>query len=164
MKKKLIIVYLLYLSIITGYIFINYYEEHRETVSAQVYYVDSDMLRLVPVECNVLQDKLQNQAEAIVTELIKGKDKIEKVRRMIPKDRECMSVHVERDTAIVNIKNPDAFPDGRVAENLIVYQIVNSLTSVPGIDKVQFTVKGEKIRDFKGFMDMRETYIADLYV
>lgn len=164
MKRKIIVIYLLYLSIITGYLFMNYYEEHKETVPATVYYIDSDMLRLVPVECNILKDKPQKQAEDIVSALIRGKDKIKKVRRMIPEDKESISVLVEGDTAIVDIKNPDDFPDGRVAENLIVYQIVNSLTSVSGIDKVQFTVRGEKMRDFKGFMDMRETYIADLYV
>ena len=164
MKKKFIIIYLLYLSIITGYIFINIYTPQKDTVSTQVYYIDSDMLRLVPTDLTVAEKKPQKQAEIIISKLIDGKDNVKKIKRMIPKNPACMSVQVNFNTAIVDIKKAEEFPDGRVAEGLVVYQIVNSLTSIEGIDEVKFTINGETSRDFKGFMDMRETYIADLYV
>ena len=163
MKKKFIIIYLLYLSIITGYIFINSQKDYNR-VQAQVYYIDSDMLRLISVDCDLKEKQPEKQAKEIISELIKGKDNIKKVKRMIPSGSDCIDVRVCDDTAIVDIKNPEDFPDGRVAENLVVYQIVNSLTSVCGIEKVRFTIDGKTLKDFKGFMDMRETYIADLYV
>ena len=47
---------------------------------------------------------------------------------------------------------------------LIVYQIVNSLTSIDGIDNVRFTVDGKVKKEYAGFIDMRETFIPDYFV
>ncbi len=131
--------------------------------TVEIYYVDNDMLRLIPVEVPVKKQSAQKDAEFVLDKLIEGDDTNPKVRRLIPKEKGCVTVQVENDTAIVNFSQTmlDAPFEGRDLEVLAVYQIVNSMTSVEGITTVKFTINGERQADFKGFLDMKETFIPD---
>lgn len=55
-------------------------------------------------------------------------------------------------------------PQSRELEKLLVYQLVNSLTSIEGIEYVQFTVDGDTKKGFAGFVDMREIFVADYLI
>ena len=144
----------------------NVFADTRKLSEPEVYFVDSEMFRLVSVDFPCNKENRQKQAEAVISELILGRDKNKKIKRMIPFEKDCLLVKVKDDTAYVDIKEDciDKFPDGRVSEVLAVYQIVNSLTSIDGIVKVRFTIGGETKKEFKGFIDMRETFIPDYYV
>ena len=102
----------------------------------------------------------QGEAREVIAALIRGFDENPKIRRLIPKIRGCMSVRVEGNTAHVNITNAMVknHPEGRILEQLTVYSFVNSLTSIRGVDNVQFTVDGKIRRDFMGYMDMRGAF------
>ena len=52
----------------------------------------------------------------------------------------------------------------RDLEYLFVYQIVNSLTSIEGIDAVNFKIDGKIQKKFKGFVDMREVFVPDYFM
>ena len=69
-------------------------------------------------------------------------------------------------TAYVNIKEKmiSSHPDGRELELLTVYQIVNSLTSIEGIENVRFSINGRVQKNFMGYLDMREIFTSDLTV
>ena len=166
MRKKVYLIYGLYIAVISLLLAMNVFADTKELSEPEVYFVDSDMFRLVSVDFPCTKESRQKQAEAVISELISGKDKNKKITRMIPKDEECLLVKIKDDTAYVDIKEEsvDKFPDGRVSEVLTVYQIVNSLTSIDGVVKVKFTIGGKTKKEFKGFIDMRETFIPDYYV
>ena len=67
--------------------------------------------------------------------------------------------------AYVDIKQElaDKHPEGRDLELLTVYSIVNSLTGLDGIVNVRFTIDGKRQKDFKGYIDMRETFYSGLF-
>lgn len=136
------------------------------TQIAQLYFIDSDMLRLIPSDFEVTAESPDAAARAVIAELIKGRDQNPKIRRLIPNIPDCMSVYVSEDIAYVNLTSDFIanHPDGKVLEFLTVYSIVNSLTSLQGIINVRFTIDGRREKDFKGFIDMRETFIPDYYV
>lgn len=50
---------------------------------------------------------------------------------------------------------------GSVGEWFTIYSIVNSLTELDNIKKVQFLIEGEKQQDFKGHMDFSKPFEAD---
>lgn len=134
--------------------------------SVDLYFVDREMMRLVPSECYFSNRNTEQAAKIVIRELIKGRDDNEKIKRMIPDIPKGMSVYVKDMIAYVDISHQmaDQIEKSRLAENLIVYQIVNSLTSIKGIDNVRFTIGGEGRKDLAGFIDMRETFIHDDYV
>ena len=159
-KKTVYIIYLVFM------LLISCSAEDKQIIGTEIYYIDSEMLRLVSVDFDESESTVQKQAEAVINGLIEGADYNVKIRRMIPKISDCLSVRVKENKAYVDISGDsiEHFPDGRVAENLIVYQIVNSLTSIDGIDAVRFTIDGMVQKKFKGFIDMRETFIPDYYI
>ncbi len=138
----------------------------KPMVGVKLYFVDAQMLRLIPLKVYIRDSTPQKEAKIVLDELIRGRDDNPKIRRLIPDIKNCMSVKTDGKMAYVNIKSKMAenHPDGRDLEILTIYSIVNSLTSIDGIDSVRFTIDGKRQKDFKGFIDMRETFIPDYYV
>lgn len=166
--RRFYIIYSIYIALISVFIFYGSgsAENAREMTIPDIYYVDADMLRLVGVSTPCEGKNAQEQAQCVIEKLISGKDQNKKIKRMIPAIKDCLNVHVRGNTAYVDIKESarEYFPDGKIAEELVIYQIVNSLTSIDGIVKVKFTFDGKEEKLFKGFIDMRETFIPDYYV
>lgn len=134
--------------------------------NAELYFVDSGMLRLVKEEYKVGHISRQKAAEKVIKELIRGRDGNEKILRLIPDIKKGMTVKVKNNTATVNLTKEfiESHSDERQHEILTVFAIVNSLTSIDGIDNVKFTIEGKPEKRFKGFIDMRETFIPDYYI
>lgn len=140
--------------------------ESAETVQVKLYFTDADFMRLIPEHASIKKTDVQNEARAVIRELIKGRDKNPKIRRLIPDIKRCMTVSTRDGIAYVDItqKMIDVHPEGREAERLTVYQIVNSLMSIDGIVCVRFTVNGSVQKNFMGYIDMREPFTADFAV
>lgn len=134
--------------------------------TADVYFVDKSLMRLLPAKIYLPDVSTEKAAKKVIEELIKGRDTNPKILRLIPNSKRCMTVKVENDTAYVNLtkKLIKEHPDGANQEILTVYAIVNSLTSIDGIKKVKFTIDGKEKADFKGNIDMRETFVPDFNV
>lgn len=133
----------------------------------ELYFVDSEMLRLIPNKVYIDSKKsVEKTAKMVIAELIKGKDNNPKILRTIPKIKNGLTVKVKNDTAYVNLskKFVQAHSDNSIHETLTVYSIVNSLASVEGITKIKFTIDGKSEEHFKGRIDMRETFVPDYMV
>ena len=139
---------------------------HISTNEIKVYFVDAEMMRLIPVKTTMPRTSAEKTARCVLDALIKGHDDNPKIRRLIPREKNCMTVKVKDKTAYVDLKSSmfASHPDGRDPEILTVYSIVNSLTDIDGIENVRFTIDGEVKKDFMGYVDMRETFIPDYYV
>lgn len=131
--------------------------------TVDIYFIDKELFRLVPLEVGVKDMSVQKTAEFVVKQLIEGRDDNPKIRRILPSTKGCIDVSVKDGAAYVDLSDEvvKTHPGGRELEVLTVYQIVNSLTSVEGIEAVRFTIDGKSQEDFKGFIDMRETFLPD---
>ncbi len=137
-----------------------------QMIETPLYFVDSEMMRLIGVKTSIPKMNTERTAQMVLDLLIAGRDENPKIRRIIPKIDDGMSVKVVDEIAYVDIKEEivSAHPDGRDLEMLTVYSIVNSLTTIEGITNVRFTINGVVQKDFKGHIDMRETFIPDYLV
>lgn len=161
--KKIIFAVILIIGFSTIFFSCN---NHQTMVGVKLYFVDSEMLRLLPVEIYISDTTPQKKAQAVIDELIQGRDDNPKILRTIPNIKNCMSVKVKDTTAYVDISKEmtEAHPDSRELELLTVYSIVNSLTGIEGITTVRFTIDHEVSKDFMGYIDMRETFIPDYFI
>ncbi len=134
-------------------------DEVRKT-EVTLYFVDAEINRLLPYTCELIDADPQHMAEAAVEMLIEGRDDNDKIRRLIPKDKSCISTRVDGGTAYVDLSSDitETLPYSRDIEKLFIYQIVDTLTGIKGIRFVKFTVDGVVKKDFMGYYDMRETY------
>lgn len=163
--KKFRIIYLIYLIIITVVGCAPVRRTSADLVKVNVYFADKQMMRLVPVDYYISEGSEKFKCEKILAELTRERDYDSNIRRILPHE-DSVSVEVKDSVAIVDIRSEyfSEFEKVRAMENLIVYQIVNSLTTVEGVSRVEFLIDGEKKKNFFGFMDMREAFIPDYYV
>ncbi len=134
-----------------------------EYESVPIYFVDSQMLRLVGVQTQIEKSDVNSQAKEVIKTLIEGHDDNKKIRRVLPKVKNGMTVKVFEGIAYVDIKEEMAQEQekGRDIENLAIYSVVNSLTEIDGIKAVRFTIDGITREDYAGFVDMRDTFAYD---
>ena len=164
--KKFRVIYLIYLIIITILGFMPAKRTSSEMNKITIYFADKQMMRLVPVDYYISSKKPQKCADFVLNELVKERNYDSNIRRILPGDEDALSVDIKNDIAIVNLKSI-CFSDmekGKLQEQLIVYQLVNSLSSIQGIKRVKFLIDGDLKKDLFGFMDMRESYIPDYCV
>ena len=162
MQKKIIGIIIVLLCILLA----GCEEKHDETPNTSVYYIDSELLMLIGVPTYCEGENNQEIAENILLKLRAGQDFNKKIKRQIPDIDNGMTVRVSEKTAFVNLSSEfvEKHAEGRIPEKLTVYQIVNSLTSVDGIDFVKFTINNKESKCFKGFIDMREIFSHKDYV
>lgn len=164
MKKIVFIVFVLLFGLIVGEKYTP--DAKTDNMTAKIYYIDQSMQRLIPVEITVKNTSKEVLAENVVEKLIEGNDKNKKIMRIIPKNKSSINVNVIKNTAYVDLKKEftDNLSDNRNHNILAVYQIVNSLSSIDGIDYVKFTFDGEVEKGFISKFDMREAFSANYYI
>lgn len=167
-KKKMIISHVLFMLILLigfGLVVISNGIK-MQTQELKIYFVDAQMMRLMPVKTEIPKTTPEKMAQHMLNEIIVGHDENPKIRRLIPNEKNCMTVKVRDKIAYVDMKQPlvDAQIEGRDLELLTIYSIVNSLTGIDGIVNVRFTINGDVQKDFKGHIDMRETFIPDYFI
>ena len=162
--KKLRIIYLFYLIVITLAGCVKEFNTVAEPANITVYYADRQMLKLVPVSYNIEPCRVEKQCRKIIEELTYDRGYNSNIRQMLPED--SVNVRIKDGIVTVNLRSEyfDKTDKNRRFEELIVYQLVNSLSSVEGVSRVEFLIDGKKEKDFFGFIDMREAFIPDYYV
>lgn len=96
LKKNTLIrhfIFLLILAIGFGTVVISQ-NTHTEMTEVKLYYVDAQMLRLIPVKTQIPQMSTQKMAQRIADELVEGYDDNPKIRRIIPNVKHGIKVKV----------------------------------------------------------------------
>ena len=114
-----------------------------------LYFGDEDAEHLVPERRNVEIPAGDTLEKIVVTELIKGPTQAGTMRTL-PQETKLLSIETKDNVCFVNFSKDfvEKHPGGTAAEKLCVYSVVNSLTELGTIDRVQFLIEGEKREDF----------------
>ncbi|MBQ4517413.1 MAG: GerMN domain-containing protein [Clostridia bacterium] len=98
----------------------------------------------------------------VLAELING-PKSQNGARVIPAETKILSVETKESICFINLSEEFVTKNnvGTSAERLTVFSIVNSLTELSNIDKVQFLIEGEK-RDVYHHMVFNEPIERDI--
>ena len=137
-----------------------------EITYTEIYVVDSELTRLIPITERLIKGDAEFMAQQTLRRLIEGYDNNKKIRRIIPDKPGCVSLALDGHVACVNIKTKYVTDKltSRDIEKLFVYQIVNTVTAIDGIDAVKFTLDGSSAKKLAGFLDMRNLYFPDYLV
>ena len=133
-----------------------------QMTETNIYVVDSELMRLLPIETEIIDGAPDFKAGQALRVLINGYDNNRKIRRLIPDDSRSLTLKVRNGCANIDIHTKRLSGiNSRDIERLFIYQLVNTLTSIDGIDTVRFTIDGEQKKRFAGYMDMREIFVHD---
>ena len=136
--------------------------EARPITSVKVvrlYFASSDYTAFNAEDRRIEVNRNQPIEKYVVEEIIKGPrgDKSiatvpadTKVRNVMTQDKVC---YVDLSAEFVSKQNSE-----ETTVYFAIYTIVNSLTRLDNIEKVQFLIEGEKQEDYKGFMDFSKPF------
>lgn len=112
-----------------------------QKASLTLFFASSDGTKLMEEDREVLYTSNTSIEKLVIDQLMKGPND-EELLRTIPENANLISVSTKDGTCFVNFdeKFLDAIPG--IAETIQIYSIVNSLSELPNINKVQFTING----------------------
>ncbi len=114
-----------------------------------LYFGDEMAEHLVPERRNVDIAAGDTVEKIIVEELLKGPSEVGNIRT-IPQETKLLSIETKDNVCFVNFSKDfvDKHSGGTAGEQLTIFSIVNSLTELGTIDRVQFLIEGEKREEF----------------
>lgn len=133
----------------------------RETVT--LYFIDEDYVitgdesgEIVLTEEREIEYGDTSLEQAVVNELMVGPEG-DGLYTLIPENVELLGVEVEDGTAFVDFSN-EGLSGGSMEETFTITQIVNSLTDLDTVDRVQFLVDGQKAETLMGHIEISEPF------
>lgn len=147
---------------LAGHVIFNQPFTRNENIIGQrirLYFSDKDANFLVP-EYMDIQRKEPNIIKRIVQELIKGPmdPSLKPTMTAGLSEKDVLGAEVDGDTAIVNFSSnlKTMHGGGSAGETMTVYSIVDSITELPNIKRVQILIDGKKQDTLAGHMAIDE--------
>ncbi len=118
-------------------------DEQRKT--AILYFGSENADVLMPEEREILVKSGDTEEKVLFEELQKGPSG-SGLPSPIPEGTRLLSVSTEGDTCTIDLSREfiDNHPGGSAGELMTIYSIVNTMTQLDNIEKVQFLIEGEK--------------------
>lgn len=115
----------------------------------KVYFSEENAEYLVAEERQVISSENEPIERQIINELIKG-PKNKMLHKTIPVEAKLISVETKNNICFVNFSKEliSKHWGGSAGEAMTINSIVNSLTELPNIKKVQFLIEGSKVDTF----------------
>lgn len=120
-------------------------KEPVETKLITLYYANSNADKVVAEKREVEISK-DTQIEKLVFEELQKAPKTEGLYLPIPKGTKLLSASTEGGICTLDLSREfvDNSPGGTAGELMTLYSIINTMTELPDIDKVQFLIEGQK--------------------
>jgi len=138
-------------------------EVRDEQVDVQLYFGDSENAMLRKEKRTVsLRKVLADSPRSIILELMKGPTE-KNLFPVIPTGTKLLSIIKEGDIITVNFSKEfrDNHNGGSAGETMTIYAIVNSLTELMDVEKVQFQIEGKTEEEFKGHFEFDKPFVRD---
>lgn len=126
-----------------------------------VYYATPDAMGLVGLPVRVPRDEVTPQG--VLNALFHGPRQLHGYWNPIPAGAEVQWVQVRGSLATVSLNQAlvDNHPGGSAGELLTVYSMVHTLTQLPGIERVQFLVEGQRVETLAGHLALDRPLTPD---
>lgn len=128
-----------------------------------LYFSNKTGTALVPVKEEIVYPGNMPLEKLVLEKLLSGPVD-EEYRATLFSDRRVNSVNVKDGTCYVDLSSSTFDMADAVSEELTLYSIVNTLTGINGINKVQLSVDGNKDGYFRGVYSLSEVYERNLEV
>lgn len=125
--------------------------EHKRLRKVMLYFANTDATELIPHEVEIEVNPNETLEKTVLNLLLAGPLDENEVNT-IPEGTKIISTSISEGVCYVDFSTEfiTKHPGGSTGETLTIYSIVNTLTELPDINKVQFLIEGEKQSTFKG--------------
>jgi germination protein M len=132
-----------------------------ERTSVSLYFANKTGTNLVEKKEDVVYSSNISMEKLVLEKLIEGpvdKD----VRPTLSSERKINSIKVKDGICYVDLADIAVDTSGYISEELSIYSIVNSLSELKNVNKVQISIDGESNRMFRESMDLSGTFERNL--
>lgn len=132
-------------------------EVKEKMIEITLYFAEKQAEYVVPETREIPETKAV--AEITMIELIKGPQENDHLKT-IPRGTQLRSLTIKDGVAYVDFSRElvNNHPGGSAGETMTIYSVVNTLTQIPEIKKVQFLVEGKKIETIAGHYDTSQPF------
>ncbi len=141
---------------------LDFAQEMTQEVTKKVtlYFADQLGTFLVPVEYELSINSDEQIEKTILNLLIQGPSQLsssgsESLISLVPIETKIISVYTNEGVCFVDLSEEfiTKHMGGSTGEMLTIYSIVNTITNLDNINKVQFLIEGAKRAEFKGHIE-----------
>ena len=137
---------------------INTYEKAK----LLLYFANEDGTRLCAVKRNVVYSSNISMERLVVEQLLLGPQKNETGYAVLNPSTKILSVTVKDGTCYVNLDTSFWTKSYNVSSDVMIYSIVNSLTELSSVNRVQITIDTEGAVDLKDHASLQPSYERNL--
>lgn len=121
----------------------------QDTIELVLYFPNSDATKLMRETRNVVQSDNVSTPQLIITELMRDSS-LGMHDTLFPENTKLLSVETKDSVCFVNFSKEflNKRSNGESEEIISVYAVVNSLTEIDGVSKVQFLIEGQKVENY----------------
>lgn len=133
--------------------------EKTETRTVTLYFSNEQATSLCAETRNIEVKQSLSLETQIVEQLIAGPSNAN-MYPTVPTETKIRNIKTEENICYVDLSSEfvSKHSGGSSAETLTIYSIVNSLTELSVVKKVQFLIEGEKVNEFKGHIDFSKPF------
>lgn len=142
-------------------------EAYTQTTTLMVYFSNKSGTKLKKVPVEITYDATIPLEQLAVEQLIAGPAAIKNIsdaelQKTIPEGTEINKISVKENTCYLDFS--DDFMDKRpeISDNVAIYSVVNTLTELPNINKVQFSIEGEQVMLYNDYVGFGEPFEVNL--
>lgn len=145
----------------------NFVENPGQQINSSVettltlYFANSDGTRLVKETRDVHYSTNISMEKLIMEQLIEGPNRSGS-KATLPSGTKLITVSVVEGVCYVNLNDSFQNQNGEVNEEIVLYSIVNSLTELPGVTKVQLSINGMTKGNVRYTYSLSEMYERNL--
>lgn len=125
------------------------YEQQQNIV---LYFANASNKILQSVDAVATYDGSTPLESIVINQLLEGPDSIQglemKVYKTVPENTKCNNITTVDYACYVDLSKEFMNRVDGISDELVVYSIVNSLVSLPSINKVKFTIDGETVKSY----------------
>lgn len=135
-------------------------EDGNSTSKIELYFADKSGQHLKAYEVTLKENKTPID-QKVLELLIDGPEK-KGYYRTIPKDLEVLKISTKNRICYVDLDEKITEIYKNVLGEVSIYSIVNSLVSLPNVDKVQFTINGKKVNSIRDGITFDKSFERNL--
>ena len=114
---------------------------------------------LVPVQTEAVYSTNISKETLVIQKLIEGPPSDDStLLPTLPADTKLISISVKDGICYLSLDSEAAMSPNNITEEVALYSIVDSLTELPGITKVQISINGEVDRNFRDKLPLSNIY------
>ncbi len=134
-----------------------------EQVRLHLYFADETGTRLLDTYRNVRFNSNISMERLVAEQVIKGPNS-DLVRPVLNSETRVLSAYTRDSICYIDLDSAFLSQPSRVTQQTAVYALVNSLTEIPGIRKVQISVEGDTDITFMDTMSLQSPFERNLSI